>query len=158
MFRTASEVLIGSLHLHHSDVNLRAFAIAFSGQSLNSSYNCSVHQAVMRNGAPGGNRTPDPLLRRQTLYPTELRARSVKSQRLLVYRQFTILAGQNRVRKDRTHKSPAGAETGTPRDCGIDLRHQLAFLPAFFLRAFFSFAVNASSTIFMAAFDLSETG
>ncbi len=28
------------------------------------------------SGAPGGNRTPDPLLRRQTLYPTELRARS----------------------------------------------------------------------------------
>ena len=27
------------------------------------------------NGAPGGTRTPDPLLRRQTLYPTELRAR-----------------------------------------------------------------------------------
>src|SRR6266481_7970789 len=26
------------------------------------------------SGAPGGNRTPDPLLRRQTLYPTELRA------------------------------------------------------------------------------------
>ncbi len=28
------------------------------------------------NGAPGETRTPDPLLRRQTLYPTELRARS----------------------------------------------------------------------------------
>ena len=27
------------------------------------------------NGAPGEIRTPDPLLRRQTLYPTELRAR-----------------------------------------------------------------------------------
>src|ERR1700694_2438028 len=27
------------------------------------------------SGAPGGNRTPDPLLRRQMLYPTELRAR-----------------------------------------------------------------------------------
>ncbi len=24
---------------------------------------------VKKNGAPGGNRTPDPLLRRQTLYP-----------------------------------------------------------------------------------------
>ena len=24
---------------------------------------------VRRDGAPGGNRTPDPLLRRQTLYP-----------------------------------------------------------------------------------------
>jgi hypothetical protein len=28
------------------------------------------------NGAPGETRTPDPLLRRQTLYPTELRALS----------------------------------------------------------------------------------
>jgi hypothetical protein len=30
------------------------------------------------NGAPGGIRTPDPLLRRQTLSPTELRAHSLK--------------------------------------------------------------------------------
>jgi hypothetical protein len=28
-----------------------------------------------KNGAPGEARTPDPLLRRQTLYPAELRAR-----------------------------------------------------------------------------------
>jgi hypothetical protein len=28
-------------------------------------------------GAPGGIRTPDPLLRRQTLFPTELRARAI---------------------------------------------------------------------------------
>jgi hypothetical protein len=28
----------------------------------------------MKDGAPGGIRTPDPLLRRQTLFPTELRA------------------------------------------------------------------------------------
>ena len=31
--------------------------------------------SASENGAPGGIRTPDPLLRRQTLYPTELRAR-----------------------------------------------------------------------------------
>jgi hypothetical protein len=30
---------------------------------------------LLRSGAPGGIRTPDPLLRRQTLFPTELRAR-----------------------------------------------------------------------------------
>jgi hypothetical protein len=30
---------------------------------------------IEKNGAPGEIRTPDPLLRRQTLYPTELRAR-----------------------------------------------------------------------------------
>ena len=29
---------------------------------------------VLVSGAPGEIRTPDPLLRRQTLYPTELRA------------------------------------------------------------------------------------
>jgi hypothetical protein len=29
-----------------------------------------------KNGAPGEIRTPDPLLRRQMLYPAELRARS----------------------------------------------------------------------------------
>ena len=31
------------------------------------------------DGAPGGIRTPDPLLRRQMLYPAELRARINKS-------------------------------------------------------------------------------
>ena len=33
--------------------------------------------APQRNGAPGGIRTPDPLLRRQILYPAELRARDL---------------------------------------------------------------------------------
>jgi hypothetical protein len=32
------------------------------------------YERKMKNGAPGGIRTPDPLLRRQTLFPTELRA------------------------------------------------------------------------------------
>src|SRR5229473_3805858 len=31
---------------------------------------------IRRSGAPGGTRTPDLLVRSQTLYPTELRARS----------------------------------------------------------------------------------
>jgi hypothetical protein len=37
---------------------------------------CSVSRRYCadKNGAPGGIRTPDPLLRRQMLYPTELRA------------------------------------------------------------------------------------
>ena len=39
----------------------------------------------MRGGAPGGIRTPDPLLRRQTLFPTELRARGLQLA------QFTAL-------------------------------------------------------------------
>jgi hypothetical protein len=42
-------------------------------------------RSIRGTGAPGGIRTPDPLLRRQTLYPTELRARCLK---LL---QFTVL-------------------------------------------------------------------
>ena len=33
-----------------------------------------------KNGAPGETRTPDPLLRRQTLYPAELRARRPRLQ------------------------------------------------------------------------------
>ncbi len=34
----------------------------------------------VRNGTPGVIRTPDPLLRRQVLYPAELRARFEKSK------------------------------------------------------------------------------
>ena len=40
---------------------------------------------ALRSGAPGEIRTPDPLLRRQTLYPTELRARGAELP------QFTAL-------------------------------------------------------------------
>src|SRR5262250_3886165 len=35
-----------------------------------------VRKHPKKNGAPGGNRTPDPRLRRPMLYPTELRARA----------------------------------------------------------------------------------
>ncbi len=38
-------------------------------------------------GAPGGTRTPDLLVRSQTLYPTELRARRVRARRI-VYRRL----------------------------------------------------------------------
>ena len=38
------------------------------------------------SGAPGEIRTPDPLLRRQTLYPTELRALRVSPSILTTYR------------------------------------------------------------------------
>ena len=44
---------------------------------------CTLEQQG-RNGAPGGTRTPDLLLRRQTLYPAELRAPC--DARKLVYR------------------------------------------------------------------------
>src|SRR6267142_2204568 len=39
------------------------------------------------DGAPGETRTPDPLLRRQTLYPTELRALSPK---FLILQSLTL--------------------------------------------------------------------
>src|ERR1700736_1541738 len=35
----------------------------------------SLRTVHSKSGAPGGTRTPDPLLRRQPLYPAELRAR-----------------------------------------------------------------------------------
>src|SRR5262249_35294033 len=37
-------------------------------------------------GAPGGNRTPDPLLRRQVLYPTELPGRDGRLAAALLVR------------------------------------------------------------------------
>jgi hypothetical protein len=40
-----------------------------------------------KSGAPGGTRTPDLLVRSQTLYPTELRARRVRA-RQIVYRSL----------------------------------------------------------------------
>ena len=40
----------------------------------------------MRDGAPGETRTPDPLLRRQMLYPAELRARRANKGILLPFR------------------------------------------------------------------------
>jgi hypothetical protein len=41
------------------------------------------------SGAPGEIRTPDPLLRRQTLYPTELRAPRL----LLLYHRVKNFSG-----------------------------------------------------------------
>ena len=38
-------------------------------------YSRKFHCVKFTNGAPEGIRTPDPLLRRQLLYPTELQAR-----------------------------------------------------------------------------------
>ena len=45
-------------------------------------------QALVLNGAPGEIRTPDLLVRSQTLYPTELRARLLFFNQL---RRFEIL-------------------------------------------------------------------
>jgi hypothetical protein len=38
-----------------------------------------------KNGAPGGTRTPDPLLRRQTLFPTELRAHGLQLIQFMLF-------------------------------------------------------------------------
>ena len=46
-----------------------------SGEKLGTISKC------LGNGAPGGNRTPDPRLRRPMLYPTELRARTPATAR-----------------------------------------------------------------------------
>ena len=43
------------------------------------------------SGAPGETRTPDPLLRRQTLYPAELRARHFSPFILTTYGRFPNL-------------------------------------------------------------------
>ena len=37
-----------------------------------------IFARAMRSGAPGGIRTPDPLLRRQMLYPAELQAQNTQ--------------------------------------------------------------------------------
>jgi len=42
-------------------------------------------------GAPGEIRTPDPLLRRQTLYPSELRARCYDDSKSIIRDDDTIL-------------------------------------------------------------------
>jgi hypothetical protein len=52
-----------------------------------------------KNGAPGGTRTPDLLVRSQTLYPTELRARGVLILAQLRWRRITPNG------RDRIHSS-----------------------------------------------------
>ena len=53
---------------------IRGVASVKASRSFGSK-NVSVEHQV-GDGAPGGTRTPDLLVRSQTLYPTELRARS----------------------------------------------------------------------------------
>ena len=45
----------------------------------------------MESGAPGVNRTRDPLLRRQMLYPTELRAQPDHFSAPGILRKFELL-------------------------------------------------------------------
>ncbi len=46
------------------------------GSKQHEGYVCKSLRVKEKSGAPGGTRTPDLLVRSQTLYPTELRARS----------------------------------------------------------------------------------
>ena len=57
-----------------SSVGTRANALAFEVPFLAEGYLCH-RNGPWTIGAPGEIRTPDPLVRSQVLYPTELRAR-----------------------------------------------------------------------------------
>ena len=68
---------------------------------------------VIKTGAPAGTRTQDPLLRRQMLYPTELRAQLANLQLLAKYSMrpltgYYIQAYQTA----RTSKNPGQENTG----------------------------------------------
>jgi hypothetical protein len=52
----------------------------------------------MKDGAPGGIRTPDPLLRRQTLFPTELRAHWIDTK-IFVLRAHVVLVNHSLLRR-----------------------------------------------------------
>ena len=65
---------------------------------------CNSHR---RNGRPGGTRTPDPLVRSQVLYPTELRVRERTDGRWrLPKRSSTVLRPRARFRCGRFHALP----------------------------------------------------
>ncbi len=55
-------------------------ALAQTVSVLNPKTSASSVPFLVRNGAPGEIRTPDPLVRSQVLYPAELRARCLKLQ------------------------------------------------------------------------------
>lgn len=62
------------------------------------------------NGAPGGVRTPDPVLRRHVLYPSELRARSERTQIILERAScydHTNCPILSRLIRSRQHPSPS---------------------------------------------------
>src|SRR6202011_5838277 len=61
--------------------------LSSSAAVLRSRIGVRWHRDTSRSGAPGEIRTPDPLLRRQTLYPTELRARRAV---LLILKHFPV--------------------------------------------------------------------
>src|SRR5215218_548836 len=61
-----------------------------------------VQLAINVPGAPGGTRTPDPLLRRQLLYPPELRAR-IGSSRIIVLPPGTVKKNRGRSHEVRSN-------------------------------------------------------
>ena len=66
----------------------------------------AVRCKLLKSGAPGEIRTPDLLLRRQSLYPAELRARTDK----LVYRA----AGKGSMPRYKGETRKAGQNASTP--------------------------------------------
>src|SRR5258707_15635112 len=56
-------------------LGLPSFWFPPQADSIQLSYGRGSPRFICENGAPGGTRTPDLLVRSQTLYPTELRAR-----------------------------------------------------------------------------------
>jgi hypothetical protein len=63
------DALKSKYHLHPLAADLR-----LSLRRIKADGGKSLGTGPPVSGAPGETRTPDPLLRRQTLYPTELRA------------------------------------------------------------------------------------
>jgi hypothetical protein len=56
-------------------LKISRFTTARSDPAGRSNTRDFIGKTSKRSGAPGGTRTPDLLVRSQTLYPTELRAR-----------------------------------------------------------------------------------
>jgi hypothetical protein len=71
------------------------------------------------NGAPGEIRTPDPLLRRQMLYPAELRARRItlpnSALETLVFEVDIPIAARNMNVKHAAPYVPTLCFEGSPR-------------------------------------------
>ena len=74
--RNAEENQQNDMSLNFSEDPTICFLRSGSGVTANFS-NSFRFNYIEGSGAPGETRTPDPLLRRQTLYPTELRAQGL---------------------------------------------------------------------------------
>jgi hypothetical protein len=69
-----------------------------------------------KSGAPGGTRTPDPLLRRQPLYPAELRARPWQLHYLVGMYKSQPAGGRGDFAGDRRARRAVGRDAGATRE------------------------------------------